>query len=221
MARIVTKAGKGAKARPFAGRGARRLPAVIGCDEVGRGALSGPVMVAAVWFEPESLPRGLLALLDDSKKLSRDEREALYPRLAGCMHHAFAARSARAIDLYGIRAMTLSAMHAAVVRLGREAPIRIDGIDVPPGLSGDVSAVVRGDGQVPQIAAASILAKVARDRLMSRLATRYVHYDWHNNSGYGTAAHRAAIVAQGATRHHRRSFGDLLAGLGEATLTAA
>ena len=84
------------KVRPFAGRGARRLPAVIGCDEVGRGALCGPVMVAAVWFEPGCLPKGVLARLDDSKRLTREERESLYPQLAGCMRFALAARSAAA-----------------------------------------------------------------------------------------------------------------------------
>ncbi|MEH3106180.1 MAG: ribonuclease HII [Sphingomonas fennica] len=205
-----------ARRRPFAGRGARALPAVIGCDEVGRGALCGPVVVAAVWFAPDCLPRGLLAMLDDSKKLARAEREALYPRLAGCMRVAFAARSARAIDRFGIRTATLSAMHEAVVRLDLDAPVRIDGVDVPPGLRlpgrfVDVAAVVRGDGQVPQIAAASILAKVLRDRLMARLAARHAAYGWCANAGYGTAHHRAAILTAGPTRHHRRSFGALLA----------
>ncbi|WCT75082.1 ribonuclease HII [Sphingomonas naphthae] len=201
--------------RPFAGRAAKRLPAVIGCDEVGRGALCGPVVVAAVWFEPDCLPRGLLALLDDSKRIARAERELLHAKLGECVRFAFAARSARAIDLYGIRNMTLSAMRAAVTRLGVDAPVRFDGVDVPPGLAGDCRAVVRGDSIVPQIAAASILAKVARDRMMARLAERHPVYGWGQNSGYGTAAHRAAIVAAGHTRHHRTSFGDLFAGLNE------
>jgi ribonuclease HII len=195
--------------RPFAGRGARGLPAVIGCDEVGRGALSGPVVVAAVWFEPNCLPRGLLGLLDDSKRIARDERELLHARLGRCVRVAYAARSARAIDLYGIRTMTLSAMRSAVLRLGIDAPIRFDGVDVPPGLVGDCQAVVRGDGKVPQIAAASILAKVVRDRLMARLASRHPAYGWERNCGYGTAHHRAAIVETGHSGHHRTSFGDL------------
>jgi len=91
--------------------------------------------------------------------------------------------------------------------------VRIDGIDVPRGLSGDAQAVVKGDGKVPQIAAASIMAKVMRDRLMAKLAQRHVYYAWETNSGYGTAAHRDAIARHGHTGHHRRSFGDLLSTL--------
>ncbi len=200
-------------ARPFARRRASLFPPVIGCDEVGRGALCGPVVVCAVWFEPEALPKGLLARLDDSKKIDRNEREALYPLIARAGRISFAARSARYIDVYNIRNATLQAMTQAVHRLELDAPVRIDGIDVPPGMTGDALAVIKGDAKVPQIAAASILAKVMRDRLMARLALRHAHYRWEQNSGYGTKAHRDAIVAHGHTRHHRRSFGDLFASL--------
>jgi ribonuclease HII len=102
-------------------------------------------------------------------------------------------------------------MYQAVTRLEVDAPVRIDGIDVPRGLSGDALAVVKGDGKVPQIAAASIMAKVLRDRLMARLARRHTYYCWESNAGYGTRAHRDAIIAFGHTAHHRRSFGDLFA----------
>ena len=196
-------------ARPFARRRVSLFPAVIGCDEVGRGALCGPVVVCAVWFAPEALPKGLLARLDDSKRLDPAEREALFPLLRRAAHVQFAARSARAIDTVNIRNATLAAMHQAVVRLAIDAPVRIDGIDVPRGLAGDAQAVVQGDGKVPQIAAASILAKVLRDRLMARLGLRHPHFGWHANAGYGTRSHRAAIMANGHSRHHRRSFGDL------------
>jgi ribonuclease HII len=199
--------------RPFARRKASLFPPVIGCDEVGRGALCGPVVVCAVWFEPEALPKGLLARLDDSKKVTHAEREALYPLIAGAARVSFAARSARYIDVYNIRNATLQAMTQAVTRLELDAPVRIDGIDVPRGLSGDALAVIKGDAIVPQIAAASIMAKVMRDRLMARLAERHMHYRWEQNAGYGTKAHRDAIVTHGSTRHHRRSFGDLLSGL--------
>ena len=195
--------------RPFARKRASLFPPVIGCDEVGRGALCGPVVVAAVWFEPEALPKGVLGRLDDSKRIDAAEREALYALIAGAAHYRFAARSARHIDLVNIRQATLSAMHQACTRLERDAPIRIDGIDVPKGLPSDAQAVVKGDGKVPQIAAASIMAKVLRDRLMARLGARYADYWWHSNAGYGTARHREAIVRLGATRHHRRTFGDL------------
>lgn len=195
--------------RPFARRRASLFPPVIGCDEVGRGALCGPVVVCAVWFEPEALPKGLLARLDDSKKIERDEREALYPLIARVSRVSFAARSARYIDVYNIRNATLQAMTQAVGRLAVDAPVRIDGIDVPRGISGDALAVIKGDAKVPQIAAASIMAKVLRDRLMARLADRHIYYRWEQNSGYGTKAHRDAILEHGHTRHHRRSFGDL------------
>ena len=195
--------------RPFARRRASLFPPVIGCDEVGRGALCGPVVVCAVWFEPEALPKGVLGRLDDSKRIDPAEREQLFPILAKCARYRFAARSARYIDIYNIRNATLQAMHQAVTRLEIDAPVRIDGIDVPKGLSGDARAVVKGDGTVPQIAAASILAKVLRDRLMARLGQRHGAYCWDRNAGYGTRTHRAAIDEHGHTRHHRRSFGDL------------
>ncbi|WP_294391976.1 ribonuclease HII [uncultured Sphingomonas sp.] len=199
--------------RPFARRRASLFPPVIGCDEVGRGALCGPVVVCAVWFDPQDLPKGLLGRLDDSKRIDPAEREALFPIIARAAQVSFAARSARYIDVYNIRNATLQAMHQAVTRLAVAAPVRIDGIDVPKGLSGDAQAVVKGDGKVPQIAAASIMAKVVRDRLMAKLAERHVHYRWEQNAGYGTKAHRDAIRLHGHTRHHRCSFGDLFSTL--------
>ena len=177
--------------------------------------MCGPVVVAAVWFEPEALPKGLLGKLDDSKRIDRDEREALYPLLVRSVHVRFAARSARHIDVVNIRNATLAAMHQAVSRLEIDAPVRIDGIDVPKPLAGRAEAVVQGDSKVPQIAAASILAKVLRDRLMVRLGLRHVHYGWHSNSGYGTTTHREAILRHGHTAHHRRSFGDLFSRLAQ------
>ena len=197
--------------RPFFRKRASLFPPVIGCDEVGRGALCGPVMVCAVWFEPEALPKGVLGRLDDSKRIDRAEREELFPIITRVSRVSFAARSARYIDVYNIRNATLQAMAQAVTRLEIDAPVRIDGVDVPRGLSGDAKAVIKGDGKVPQIAAASILAKVLRDRLMAKLGRRHVHYCWDSNSGYGTSAHRNAIIEFGHTKHHRCSFGDLFA----------
>ncbi|HWI84751.1 MAG TPA: ribonuclease HII [Sphingomonas sp.] len=210
-----------AASRPFFRKRASLFPPVIGCDEVGRGALCGPVVVCAVWFEPEALPKGVLGRLDDSKKIEREEREQLYPIIARVSRVSFAARSARYIDAYNIRNATLQAMTQAITRLQIDAPIRIDGIDVPSGIAGDARAVVKGDGKVPQIAAASIMAKVLRDRLMAKLGTRHAHYCWDRNSGYGTPAHRNAIVEFGSTRHHRRSFGDLFSGLDIVALAPA
>lgn len=203
--------------RPFARKRSSLFEPVIGCDEVGRGALCGPVVVAAVWFDPCALPKGLLARLDDSKRIDLAEREELFPLIVKASRVRFAARSARYIDVYNIRQATLQAMTQAVVRLDLDAPVRIDGIDVPQALKGRGQAVVKGDGKVPQIAAASICAKVVRDRLMTRLGLRHPIYRWDANAGYGTKVHRDAIMAHGHTPHHRRSFGDLFALLNTAT----
>lgn len=194
------------RVRPFDPADAARYPALIGCDEVGRGALCGPVVVAAVWFDPGRIPPNLLGALDDSKRLIARERVALDVRIRGVAQVAVAARSAGRIDREGIRPMTLDAMACALRRLGIAAPVRVDGLDAPPGVAGDVGTVVRGDCVVPQIAAASIVAKVARDRLMARLAVRHPQYRWETNVGYGTAEHLAALRAHGPTRHHRQTF---------------
>ncbi|MCO6415360.1 ribonuclease HII [Siccirubricoccus sp. KC 17139] len=185
---------------------ATRHPPLIGCDEVGRGALCGPVVVAAVYFDPCALPPALLEALDDSKRLKRAQREAVAEALPAHARLAFAASGAAAIDASDIRQATLAAMARAVRRLGLAAPVAVDGRDIPPLLAGRCRAVVGGDALVPQIAAASILAKVLRDRLMARLHARYPDYGWAGNVGYGTAAHLAALGRCGPTRHHRHSF---------------
>jgi ribonuclease HII len=182
---------------PFDPARAARYPAVVGCDEGGRGAFCGPVVVAAVWFDPCAAAPALLAALDDSKRLSARERTRVCAMVTASARVALAAASAARIDRDGVRIATLDAMRRAVERLG---------IDAPPGLPGDVAAVVRGETIVPQIAAASVVAKVRRDALMARLAARHPAYRWEVNAGYGTAQHRAALGRFGATPHHRRSF---------------
>ncbi|MGY2048985.1 ribonuclease HII [Methylobacterium sp. JK268] len=192
--------------RPFLAREAARYPVLIGCDEVGRGALCGPVIVAAVRFDPAALPPDLLEALDDSKRLDAATRRGLAARLPAVAQIAYAGASRDLIDRINIRAATLDAMTRAVRRLGSAGPVAVDGRDVPPGLDGRAQAVIGGDRLVPQIAAASILAKVLRDRLMTVLARRHPAYAWERNVGYGTAAHRAAMLSQGMSPHHRRSF---------------
>ncbi|WP_157064161.1 ribonuclease HII [Methylobacterium tarhaniae] len=192
--------------RPFDARHAARYPVLIGCDEVGRGALCGPVIVAAVHFDPAALPGDLLEALDDSKRLDAATRERLAPQIAAAGRVALAGASRDLIDRINVRAATLDAMRRAVGRLGLAAEVAVDGRDVPPGLPLPCRAFVGGDRLVPQIAAASIVAKVARDRLMRALARRHPAYAWERNVGYGTAAHRAAMTARGLTRHHRLSF---------------
>ncbi|MCE4226721.1 ribonuclease HII [Methylobacterium sp. C25] len=191
---------------PFDPAQVAQYPAAIGCDEVGRGALCGPVMVAAVWFNPLLFPPHLLARLDDSKRLDRATRELLSPLIRAHARVALAAASCGLVDRINVRAATLDAMRRAVTRLGVEAPVLVDGRDVVPGLTLPCRAVVGGDRLVPQVAAASIVAKACRDALMRRLALRHPAYAWERNAGYGTAAHLAGLTAQGRSPHHRVSF---------------
>ena len=182
---------------------------VIGCDEVGRGSLCGPVVVAAVWFQPAAIPSRLLEELDDSKQLTRTARTRLAGEIRRVARFCVVSSSSSLIDKRGIRTMTLVAMQRAVIHLNIEAPVRIDGVDVPSGIPWPSLAIVRGDAKVPQIAAASIIAKVMRDELMARLATRYPGYGWERNAGYGTPEHLAAIKKLGVTVHHRMSFAPM------------
>jgi ribonuclease HII len=180
---------------------------VCGVDEAGRGPLAGPVVAAAVILDRRRLPRALRYGLDDSKKLSRDEREefAALLRASGAAIGVGAA-SVGEIDRRNILRATLIAMGRAVAAL-RVLPetALVDG-NVPPPLGCAVRTVIGGDGLSLSIAAASVIAKVTRDRLMRRLAERYGGYGWETNMGYGTAEHQRAIDALGLTPHHRRSF---------------
>lgn len=181
-------------------------PVAIGCDEVGRGALCGPVVVAAVFFDPAAIPPTLLATLDDSKKLPEPVREALTPLILTHAKVAVAAGSRGLVDRINVRAATLDAMRRAVIRLRLDGTVLVDGRDAIPGLSQPCRAVIGGDRLVPQIAAASIVAKTFRDRLMRVLARRYPDYAWDRNVGYGTPAHRAGLLAHGRSPHHRLTF---------------
>ncbi|GEP12336.1 ribonuclease HII [Methylobacterium gnaphalii] len=192
--------------RPFDPAQVAKYPAVIGCDEVGRGALCGPVMVAAIWFNPLLFPPHLLARLDDSKRLDRATRKALTPLIRAHAQVALAAASCGLVDRINVRAATLDAMRRAVTRLGVDAPVLVDGRDIVPGLPLPCRAVVGGDRKIPQIAAASIVAKTCRDEVMRRLSLRHPAYAWERNAGYGTAAHLAGLTAQGRSPHHRVSF---------------
>ncbi|MEJ1158629.1 ribonuclease HII [Prosthecomicrobium sp. N25] len=194
----------------------RRLKAkvpVCGVDEAGRGPLAGPVVVAAVVLDPRRVPEGL----DDSKKLTPAERERLFAEICAHHHTALAFASVERIDALNIRGATLWAMARAVRGLP-ECPAHalVDGLDVPPGLPCPGEAVVKGDATSLSIAAASIVAKVTRDRLMIRLAASCPGYGFEEHKGYGTEAHRAAILTLGPSAHHRRSFDpvkSLLAGV--------
>jgi len=181
---------------------------VAGVDEVGRGPLAGPVVAAAVVLLPGCRPiRGLR----DSKTLSALQRR----RLAGEVERrafawAVAAASVREIDRINIRRATALAMRRALARLPFVPDrILIDGTPLPE-LGSEHEAVVDGDALCQSIAAASVVAKEVRDRLMVRLAGRHPGFGWHENKGYGTADHLEALDRAGPTRHHRMSFFPVL-----------
>lgn len=184
------------------------LSAIAGVDEAGRGPLAGPVVAAAVILDPDRIPHGL----DDSKKLSAARREILYEAIIASAAVAIAAGSVSRIDATDIRQATLWAMRQAVAALPVAADYAlIDGKDVPPALSCRGEALVKGDARSVSIAAASIVAKVTRDRMMRRLARRFPDYGFDRHMGYGTAAHLAALARHGVTPIHRMSFAPIRA----------
>ena len=185
---------------------------VAGTDEAGRGPLAGPVVAAAVILDPKRIPEGL----NDSKKLSASQREALYQVILREATVSIASSSPRRIDLIDIRKASLDAMRRAVAGLDQEARhVLADGRDVPPGLICAGEAVVKGDARSVSIAAASIVAKVMRDRMMVRAGLVYPDYGFEVHAGYGTDRHRSAIVTQGPCPLHRMSFRPLKAGAPE------
>ncbi|WP_459697604.1 ribonuclease HII [Acidisoma sp. C75] len=187
---------------------------VAGLDEVGRGPLAGPVVAAAVVF-PRGVPRKLAALLDDSKKLSAEQRTAAFAALmairGSAAEIAVAAASVAEIERINILQASLLAMRRAVGRLPRLPDLALVDGNKAPALGCPVQCVVGGDGLSLSIAAASIVAKVVRDRAMARLGLRFPHYGWESNAGYGTPGHLGALRERGVTRHHRRGFAPVRA----------
>jgi ribonuclease HII len=183
---------------------------VCGIDEVGRGPLAGPVVAAAVILDRRRIPRRLRDELDDSKKLTADEREDHAAIIRACaLNIGIGAASVREIEQHNILQATFIAMRRALLRLGVMPDIAlIDGNQKPP-LPCAIKTVVGGDGLSLSIAAASVIAKVTRDRLMRSLALRYDGYGWHTNVGYGTEQHRQGIALLGPTKHHRMTFAPL------------
>ncbi len=187
---------------------------VCGIDEAGRGPLAGPVVAAAVILDRRRLPRALRHGLDDSKKLSAEARAEFAAMLERCARIGIGAASVIEIDRRNILQATLAAMGRAVAALGVRPDIALVDGNVPPPLPCPVRTVVGGDGLSLSIAAASVIAKVTRDRIMRRLAERYGGYGWATNVGYGTAEHQAALKMLGLTPHHRRSFAPVQLCLG-------
>ncbi len=185
---------------------ARGIMPIAGVDEAGRGPLAGPVVVAACILDPELIPEGL----NDSKKLTLKNREVLYEQILATSHASIVSVSAGVIDAINIRAATLRGMVEALQGLAVQPGYAlIDGRDVPQGLPCEAQALVKGDGRSVSIAAASILAKVTRDRLMTRVAKFWPGYGFEHHMGYGTTAHLEAISKLGACPIHRLSFAPL------------
>ncbi|RMA42661.1 ribonuclease HII [Rhodophyticola porphyridii] len=176
---------------------------VVGVDEVGRGPLCGPVTAAAVVLDPGSIPDGL----NDSKKVPVARRLALFEILHQVADVAIGWASVAEIDKMNIRAASLLAMRRAVEGLPQmPGHALIDGNAVPDGLPCPATALIKGDARSLSIAAASIVAKVARDRVMVALAQQHPGYGWDRNMGYPTAEHLDALRRLGVTPVHRRSF---------------
>ena len=188
---------------------------VAGIDEVGRGPLAGPVVTAAVVLDLSRLPEALLTRIDDSKALSAKLRRELAPQLERCAWIGMGRAEVEEIDRINILQATLAAMrraHDALVNVlpGPLALALVDG-NRAPALPCPVRTVVGGDAISLSIAAASIIAKVARDAEMESLARDYPGYGWDRNAGYGTKQHLAALQQLGTTPHHRRSFAPVAA----------
>ncbi len=179
-------------------------PFEAGTDEAGRGCLAGPVTAAAVIL-PETFED---PLLNDSKKLSRAERESLVPKItSAALAYGVAHISPEIIDEINILNASFRAMHAALDQLRvRPEAISVDGNRFLPYCEIPHHCLIRGDGRYLNIAAASVLAKTARDQLMRQLHREFPEYGWDGNKGYPTASHREAIRKYGPSPHHRKSF---------------
>nr|WP_238858076.1 ribonuclease HII [Faunimonas pinastri] len=181
---------------------------VAGIDEAGRGPLAGPVVAAAVVLDPRCIPPGLA----DSKLLKHEQREALFAAICDCADISFAFGCVSTVDRINIREATLAAMRRALKGLSHRADMAIiDGRDVPKRLGVDARAIIDGDAICLSIAAASIIAKVIRDRLMTRCDTIYEGYGLASHKGYSTKAHQSALTTLGPTPLHRRSFAPVRA----------
>lgn len=180
-------------------RGLRR---VAGVDEVGRGPLAGPVTAAAVILDPANFPEGL----NDSKALTAKRREALYDQIMEVAEVSIAHASVAEIDEINILRASHLAMMRAIAGLGDVDHLLVDGNMLPRDLAVSAEAIVKGDGRSVSISAASIMAKVCRDRLMVDLAQQHPGYGWETNAGYGSKRHIEALRNLGVTPHHRRSF---------------
>jgi ribonuclease HII len=204
------------KGRPRTGRRLFAFDRELGCryvagaDEAGRGSLAGPLVAAAVLFDLERLTlsdRRALTRLNDSKQHTAEMREELYPLvMRAAARSVIVSRCVRGIDLRGLHKTNLEALRTALLGVAVPGSVcLVDGFNVPQ-FGFEQRAVVDGDCRSAAIAAASVLAKVSRDRYMRRAAERHPGWDFETNVGYSTPEHRAAIAANGVSPLHRMSF---------------
>ena len=176
---------------------------IAGVDEVGRGSLIGPVYAAAVILKKKINKKKL----KDSKKLSKKNREILEKYIKKNSHWSIGLASLKEIEKLNILNASLLAMKRAIIKLKKKPEqVLIDGNKVPKIKNYNLKYVVKGDQKIPEISAASIIAKVSRDRLITKMSKKYIRYFWNKNAGYGTKDHLSAIKKFGITKHHRKMF---------------
>ncbi|MCL4765642.1 MAG: ribonuclease HII [Hyphomicrobiaceae bacterium] len=183
---------------------------VAGIDEAGRGPLAGPVVAAAVILDPDNIPPGIA----DSKTLEPEVREELFARIAATSRFGVGVASVTRIDRHNILNATLWAMRQAVKQLDPAPQVALVDGNRPPRIGCETRCIVQGDAKCLSIAAASIVAKVTRDRMMIALGASFPGYGFERHKGYSTPEHFAAIDRLGVTRHHRRSFRPVQLALG-------
>ncbi len=178
---------------------------IAGVDEAGRGPWAGPVYSAAVILDISKIP----AEINDSKKMSEKKRDEIYSRIVSEHHYSIGVADVNEIDELNILQASLLSMKRAITNLHLNPDfVLIDGVH-RPNLDVDSENIIRGDSKSLSIAAASIIAKVERDRFMKKIDEEYPCYNWKKNKGYGTKEHQNALNIHGISKHHRKSFSPI------------
>ena len=176
---------------------------IAGVDEVGRGSLVGPVYAAAVILKKKVDKKKL----KDSKKLTNIKRKILEKYIKRNSYWSIGSASLKEIEKLNILNASLLAMKRAIMKLKKKpGQILIDGNKIPKIKNYNLKYVIKGDEKIPEISAASIIAKVSRDRLITKMSKKYIKYSWNKNAGYGTKDHLSAIKKFGITKYHRKTF---------------